>query len=133
MWQAVEYGTSYTIGVTYFTIKSLVFLVQGALSPKNIGGPISILKVAAHSAERGLERLFSFMIYLSISLGVLNLLPIPVLDGGHLTIFCIELILRRPLGMRAYEIANKIGMTFILGLMIFAVLNDFWQLLPTGE
>ena len=129
---AVELGTLHVAGVSVLTIRSLVLLVKGAISPKNIGGPISIMKVAAHSAVRGLERLLAFMIFLSVSLAVLNLLPIPVLDGGHLAIFVVELIIRRPLGLKAYEVANRIGMAFILGLMLFAIFNDIWQLVSAG-
>ena len=110
--------------LSWMNLKSIYGLLKGLISPQNLGGPISIIKEAAKSARNGLERTFNFMIFLNIGLAVLNLLPIPVLDGGHLLFFLIEAVRGRPLGLKAQEYATRFGMSALLLLMVYALTND---------
>jgi regulator of sigma E protease len=103
---------------------SLVKMVQGKISANDIGGPILIAQAAGQQARLGLEYLLHFMAVISVNLAVLNLLPIPVLDGGHLLFFAIEAILRRPLDTRHREIAQQVGLVLLISLMAFAFYND---------
>lgn len=106
------------------TVKSLWGMVSGLISTKNIGGPIMIFQEAARSASRGVEAILNFMILVSVSLGVLNLLPIPILDGGHIVFFIIEKIKGSPISQRVHEVANQVGMLALGLLMVFALGND---------
>jgi regulator of sigma E protease len=113
--------------IAYFswqTLKSIWYLIAGQISSKNIGGPITIMKETAKSAERGLEGLLLFTVFISISLAVMNLLPIPVLDGGHLLFFLLEGIRGKRLNIRFMEYATQFGMFLLMGLMIYALWND---------
>lgn len=103
---------------------SLVKMVQGRIPRDQIGGPILIAQAAGQQARLGLEYLLHFMAVISVNLGVLNLLPIPILDGGHLLFFGAEAILRRPLDTRHREIAQQVGLVLLIGLMAFAFYND---------
>jgi regulator of sigma E protease len=114
--------------LTNMTFQGIVSMVSGSVSPKNIRGPIFIFHQAGEFAERGVYQLIRFMMFLSISLAVLNLLPVPVLDGGHLVIFILELVIRRPLSLAAQERAAQVGMVLLLLLMVFAVGNDLSSL-----
>ena len=97
------------------------------MSLDNIAGPVRIFQEAGRSAEKGLDYLFGFMVFLSISLAVLNLLPIPVLDGGHIVFFTIEALKGTPVSLRVREVATQVGMFMLLALMIFAVGNDIFR------
>ena len=111
-----------------FTLESMLKMVQGLISPKNLSGPITIAKVASASAKSGLESYIGFLALLSISLGVLNLLPIPVLDGGHLLYYGIELVAGRPVPERVQMVGYQVGMMLVISLMVFALYNDFSRL-----
>jgi regulator of sigma E protease len=119
---------------TYFVAKTLVIsvarMVQGRISSKEIGGPILIVQAAAQQAQAGMESLARFLAFISINLGVLNLLPIPILDGGHLLFFAIEAVMRRPLNARHRLIAQQVGFAILLCLMLFAVYNDITRNIP---
>ena len=104
-------------------------MVIGLISVKNINGPITIAQVAGETASYGLEVYLGFLAILSISLGVLNLLPIPVLDGGHLLYYTIEAIIRRPVPERFQAMGMQLGLLVIGGIMILAVYNDVSRLL----
>ncbi len=106
------------------TVTSVVRLVQGRLSVRSLGGPLSILEGTETAASGGPLDYLAFMAFISINLGLLNLLPIPLLDGGHLLFFLIEAISRRPLQTRAREIASLVGFGMLLMLMILAFKND---------
>ena len=103
-------------------------LILGQLSPKNLSGPITIAKVATASAKSGLESYISFLALLSVSLGVLNLLPIPVLDGGHLLFYTIELLAGRPVPEKIQSVGYQLGLFMVLGIMVLALYNDFARL-----
>ena len=110
--------------LSYMNLKSMWGLIKGIVSPSNLGGPISIIREAAKSAKSGLERTLNFMIFLNVGLAVLNLLPIPVLDGGHLTFYLFEAIRGRPLSIKFQEYATRAGMFALLLLMAYALTND---------
>jgi regulator of sigma E protease len=114
--------------LSVFTLKSIQKMVLGLISPKNLSGPITIAKVATASAKSGLESYISFLALLSISLGVLNLLPIPVLDGGHLLFYSIELLAGRPVPEKIQSVGYQLGLFIVLGIMVLALYNDFTRL-----
>ncbi|WKZ56792.1 MAG: RIP metalloprotease RseP [Bdellovibrionota bacterium] len=121
-------GTNHVLFLSYMTVKGLYGMIQGIISPKHIAGPIFIFQQAAKSAKRGVDYLIEFMIFLSVSLAILNLLPIPILDGGHLVFFTLEALRRKPLSLRVQEVANQFGMAVLLLLMVFALGNDLLRL-----
>ena len=106
------------------TLVALFKMVAGDLSPKNLGGPLLIAQMAGQQAREGLASFFFFVAVLSINLGVLNLLPIPVLDGGHLFFFLLEWVLGRPVGIKQRERAQQVGVFILIGVMIYAFYND---------
>ncbi len=113
-----------SVDITVKTVASIGALVTGRVSVKEMGGPIMIYDIASSAGERGWTPFFEALAWLSVSLGVLNLLPIPVLDGGHLVVFGIEAIRRKPLGSRGRAILNYIGLAFLLTLMVVVFAND---------
>ncbi len=121
-------GLQETWDKTQFTLNSLKKLIFGQLSTKNLSGPITIAKVAGTSAEAGWQSFLSLLALLSISLGVLNLLPIPVLDGGHLLYYGIEAIKGSPVSERVQMIGLQVGMALVLGIMCLALYNDILRL-----
>ena len=110
------------------TMKSIIKIFEGVVSPKTLGGPILIAQIAGTQAKAGIIKFIMFMAFLSINLAVLNLLPIPVLDGGHLLFFVIELIIRRPVSMKIREIATQFGFLMLILLMIFVIMMDIDRL-----
>ena len=113
---------------TYFWIKmtllSVVKIFQGVVSARDLGGPILIVQAAGKQAELGMEYLIRFIGLISVNLGILNLLPIPILDGGHLLFFGFEAVRGRPLAVRHREMAQQVGLFLLLALMVFVVYND---------
>ncbi len=126
---AVYLGAQKTSEVIGLTVLGIVRMIQGRIASDNIGGPILIAKLAGDSAERGLTSVAFFTALISINLGILNILPIPVLDGGHLLFFTIEAILGRPLSLKKREIAQQVGLFLIVSLMVFAFYNDIMRFL----
>lgn len=112
-----------------FVLDSVKKMVIGLISVKNINGPITIAQVAGETATYGLNVYLGFLALLSISLGVLNLLPIPVLDGGHLLYYTIEAIIRRPVPERIQAWGLQVGLLLISGIMILAIYNDVTRIL----
>jgi len=117
-------GLQATWGWTELTVVGLYKMVIGDISSKNIGGPLTIANISGEAASQGVSSVVFLIAILSINLGVLNLLPIPILDGGHLLFFLIEGILRKPLGERQRELAQQVGLVLLVGVMIFAFWND---------
>jgi len=111
-----------------FTVNSIKKMIMGLISPKNLSGPITIAKVASASAKSGLESYIGFLALLSVSLGVLNLLPIPVLDGGHLLFYTLELLAGRPVPEKIQALGYQVGLFLVLGMMMLALYNDFTRL-----
>jgi len=122
--EAVYHGLGATWGWTELTAIGLYKMIVGDISSKNIGGPLTIANISGEAASQGASSVVFLIAILSINLGVLNLLPIPILDGGHLLFFLIEGILRKPLGERQREIAQQAGLVLLVGVMIFAFWND---------
>ena len=106
------------------TIEVVVKLFSGGVSAKQVGGPILIVDAAAKAAAIGAFAYFNFIAIISINLAVLNLLPVPVLDGGHIVFFIIEGIMGRPLSDKFQENANRIGMSLLFMLIAFVFYND---------
>ncbi len=125
---ALGASLSRTWELSVFTLKSIKKMLLGLISPKNLSGPITIAKVATASAKSGLESYISFLALLSVSLGVLNLLPIPVLDGGHLLFYTIELLAGRPVPEKIQSVGYQLGLFMVLGMMMLALYNDFTRL-----
>lgn len=117
-------GLKATWGWTELTAIGLYKMIVGDISSKNIGGPLTIANISGEAAAQGVSSVVFLIAILSINLGVLNLLPIPILDGGHLLFFLIEAILRKPLGERQREVAQQAGLVLLVGVMIFAFWND---------
>lgn len=113
-----------TWAMTVFTLVSVKKMMLGAISPSNLSGPITIAKVASASAKSGLESYVGFIALLSISLGVLNLLPIPILDGGHLLYYLIELVRGQPVPERIQMMGLQVGVFLIVSIMLLAIYND---------
>ena len=125
---AIGEGANRTWTMSVLTLESLKKMLFGELSVKNLSGPITIAKVAGASAQSGVGDFLNFLAYLSISLGVLNLLPIPVLDGGHLLFYLIELARGRPLSDRVQGWGVQIGISLVIGVMLLALINDLGRL-----
>ena len=113
---------------TVFSVVMFGKMLVGEVSWKNLSGPVTIADYAGQSARLGMDYYLKFMALVSISLGVLNLLPVPVLDGGHLMYHMIEVVRRRPLSERAMEISQQIGLSILFVLMAFAFFNDLNRL-----
>lgn len=127
--EALSRGLSRTLDVTSMTVLSFLRLIQNKISPKNIGGVISIGQAASETYKSGITHFLQMMAVISINLFILNLLPIPVLDGGHLLFYTVEALRGAPLSMRKMEIAQQIGLALLMGLMVFALFNDFSRIL----
>jgi regulator of sigma E protease len=121
---AVGLGAYQTWFWVKMTLLSVVKIFQGAVSARDLGGPILIVQAAGQQAELGLEYLIRFVGLISVNLGVLNLLPIPVLDGGHLLFFFFEALRGQPLAVRHREMAQQVGLFLLLALMVFVFFND---------
>ncbi|MBC2714297.1 MAG: RIP metalloprotease RseP [Desulfobacteraceae bacterium] len=109
------------------TILSVVKIFQGAIPAKTIGGPILIAQMAGEQVEQGAFNLLAFIALISVNLGILNLLPIPVLDGGHILFFSIEAVIRRPVSIKTREIAQQVGIFLLMMLMVFVFYNDIMR------
>jgi len=126
--EAMVHSVTQTYEITRLTVLSIVKLIQGSVSAKTLGGPLMIAEMAGQQAKEGTSNLVFFIALLSINLAILNFLPIPVLDGGHLMFFTIEAIIRRPLSVRAREIAQQAGIFILILLMIFVFYNDITRM-----
>jgi regulator of sigma E protease len=118
-------GLVWSADVTMKTAIGLYKIVVGQLDRSNIGGPIQIAKTAGEQARQGIVSLALFTAVISINLFLLNLLPVPMLDGGHLLFFAFEAVLGRPLSVRKREVAQQVGFALLMLLMVFAFYNDF--------
>ncbi len=127
-WAALPRAAGETYDKTVLTLNLLKKMVMGLVSPSNLSGPITIAKVAGDSARSGLPNFLAVLALLSISLGVLNLLPIPILDGGHIVFCTAEWILRRPVPDRVQALGVQIGLALVGGLMLLAIYNDIARL-----
>ena len=122
--RAVGYGVARTWDMTALTVKGLWKLVSRQIDSSNIGGPIQIATEAGRQAKEGMGSLALFTAIISVNLAVLNLLPVPMLDGGHLFFFVIEAVMGRPLSVRKREAAQQLGFVLLMLLMVYALWND---------
>jgi regulator of sigma E protease len=113
------------------TWKGIVKLVQRVVPLEQVGGPILIAQMVGKQAREGLEGVLALTALISVNLAVLNLLPIPVLDGGHILFFSLETLMRRPLNRAIRNVTTRLGFTFLICLMLFATFNDIWRLIKT--
>ncbi len=127
--ESVKLALHRTSELFLLTFKVLGGLITGAISIKTLGGPIAIAQFAGQAAESGLIPYLSSMAFISLQLGIFNLLPLPVLDGGLILLFLIEMIRRRPLPEKFKEYWQKVGFALIISLMVFVVINDILRLI----
>jgi regulator of sigma E protease len=125
---ALAQGTVKTWELSLFTVRMLGRIVIGDASLKNISGPLTMADFAGQSAQQGTLVFIGYLALISISLGVLNLLPVPLLDGGHLLYYLVELIKGSPVSDRAFEVGQRIGMAVLAMLMALALFNDVSRL-----
>src|ERR687892_149116 len=125
LWKAVLK----TADISVFSLKMLGKMLVGEVSWKHLSGPVTIADFAGQSAQMGWVSYLTFLALISISLGVLNLLPIPLLDGGHLMYYAIEIVKGRPVSERVMELGQRVGLALLLVMMAFAFYNDLNRLL----
>lgn len=128
MLSSLYYAVNECYRVIQFNLKSIYQILTGIVSAYNLGGPITIAKIGAGAIHDGVSQFAEFLALISIGLAIMNLLPIPVLDGGHILIYIIELIINKPLPNSIVEFIFKLGFVFVLGLSLFAVFNDMMRL-----
>jgi regulator of sigma E protease len=126
--ESLGMSLQWTYGMMKLTLLGLVKMIQGVVPADNLGGPVMIVQAAGRSAEQGVLNLLYFVAYVSVALGLFNLFPIPVLDGGHLFFFAFEAVRGRPLSLRKREILQQVGMVLLLSLMLFATKNDIFRI-----
>ena len=129
LWESLEYGAGNSFRFIRLTAVALKEILVGKESLRDaVGGPVIIAKLAGESARHGFESLLAFTAFISLNLGFFNLLPFPVLDGGHLVMLMLEGVMRKPLPVNTRIIIQKVGMAFLLALMVFILINDFTRL-----
>lgn len=127
--QSAAQGVLQTWQIGKLTVLAIGKIIAGTISAKTLGGPIMIAQLAGQQAEAGIINLIFFIALLSVNLGIINLLPIPVLDGGHLLFFLIEAVSRRPINLKMREVAQQVGIFILVLLMIFVFYNDIVRIL----
>jgi regulator of sigma E protease len=127
--EAIAAGAKRSMDLIELTLVFIQKLFAGHVSTSNIGGPITVVQIAGQAAQTNFSSILSVLAFLSIQLGILNLLPIPILDGGHLFFYTFELVFRRPLSLRAREWAQQIGLILLVLLMVVAFYNDIVRML----
>lgn len=132
LFTALGAGFSQTWNLIYLTLLSLLKIIQKVVPASELGGPILIAQLAGQQMEAGWMNLVYFMGLLSVNLGILNLFPIPILDGGHLLFFTVEGIMRRPLSMKTREMLQQIGLVLLVSLMFFVFYNDIMRIIGRG-
>ncbi|MCK5916115.1 MAG: RIP metalloprotease RseP [Deltaproteobacteria bacterium] len=126
--EAISQGLAETWKVSYLTVLGFIKMIERVIPAKDLGGPIMIAQMAGQHAKAGILSLLYFMGIISVNLGILNLFPIPVLDGGHLLFIMMEIILGRPVSVRKIEFAQQFGLCLLVSLMVFVFYNDLARL-----
>ena len=126
--QAAGESLRQTYGIVQLMVMIVAKLITGDISMDTVGGPIMIAQMAGDQAKAGISSLFQFIAVISVNLAIINLLPIPVLDGGHLLFFAIEALKGRPVNLKVREIAQQVGMVILIMLMILVFYNDITRL-----
>ena len=131
-WSAAQAGANQTSNMLALTWKSFVKLIERVVPLDQVGGPIMIMQMVGKQAHEGMPGLLALAALISINLGVLNLLPIPVLDGGQI-VFCLwEMIFRRPVNARVQDYAMRVGLALLVTLMLLATYNDIWRIVKNA-
>ncbi len=128
-WDAIKAGADRTVSLIELTLVFIQKLFSGHVSTDNIGGPITVVQIAGQAAQTDVSSILSILAFLSIQLGILNLLPIPILDGGHLFFYFFEVVFRRPMSLRAREWAQQVGLILLIMLMVLAFYNDIVRMI----
>ena len=128
---AIRKAVDQTVELTVLTFETIRALITGGLSVKTLGGPIAIAQFAGEAAQSGLSTFLFSMAFISLQLGIFNLLPLPVLDGGLILLFLLEMLRRKPLPDRFKEYWQKVGFALIISLMAFVVINDLIRVLTS--
>jgi regulator of sigma E protease len=126
---ALQIGAARSWDIARQTGVYVAHLVRGNETPAKLSGPIRIAQLSNLVAASGIPALLNFAALLSVSLGMINLVPVPILDGGHLLFYAIEAVRGKPLGRKAQELSLRIGVAFVMGLMILVTVNDIWRIL----
>lgn len=126
---AIQAGADRSLELIELTLVFIQKLFAGHVSSSNIGGPITVVQIAGQAAQTDISSILSVLAFLSIQLGILNLLPIPILDGGHLFFYLFEVVFRRPISLRAREWAQQIGLILLVLLMVLAFYNDIVRII----
>jgi regulator of sigma E protease len=130
--QMVKHGLEQTWDFSVLMVMGLVRMVQGEISARNLGGVITIGRVAAHSFAAGWSIFLINMAFISLNLFLINLFPIPILDGGHLVFYAIEIVQGAPLSLKKMEMAQQVGLMLLMALMVFALYNDIANFFTTS-
>ncbi len=130
--QALWHGGLRTWDISRLTVLSVVKIFQGSVAADSLGGPIMIAQMAGKQAKAGVASFFFFIAMLSVNLGIINLFPVPVLDGGHILFFCYEAVTGKAAGEKFREQANRLGMGLLLALMVFVFYNDIIRIFNGG-
>ncbi|BCS86762.1 RIP metalloprotease RseP [Pseudodesulfovibrio sediminis] len=125
-----EAALMHTWGMSMVVVKGFLSIIERLIPVEKVGGPIMLAQMVSESAEKGIYDLLSMMALISVNLAIINLLPIPVLDGGHILFFVLEMVFRRPLNEKWKGRAMRLGLLMLLLLMSLAVFNDVRRLLP---
>ncbi len=126
---AARYGFEETGRIIALTGNGFCQLIQRSASLKEVAGPVGIAQMISRQSDHGISSVLALAALISINLGILNLLPIPVLDGGHALFLVLEMIFRRPIPRRIQDVTTKVGLLFLLGLMILALYNDIMRII----
>jgi regulator of sigma E protease len=124
--EAVVMANEYSWNVTVLMVSFLKKFITGEVSPKFVGGPIAIAKISGEKAREGFSSLLALIVLISINLAIINLLPIPVLDGGHLFFLAVEAVRRKPLTLKQKAVVQQIGLAFLLVIIILVTYNDIF-------
>jgi regulator of sigma E protease len=132
LWDAAVKSKNDMVNLTFFIFNAFRKMIAGKISAQQLSGPIEIAKFSQKAMERGPSNLFMLIAFISLQLGLVNLFPIPALDGGHLMIYSIEAIIRKDFSAKVKTILLNTGFALLIALMAFVVLNDIAKLLPKG-
>ncbi len=128
-WEAARLGVKRTVEMVDITWTGFTKLFQREVPLDQVGGPIMIAQMVGQQAEQGIAPVLALAALISINLGILNLLPIPVLDGGHIVFYTLEIIFRRPVPLKVREMAMRVGFFLLISLMLLATFNDIWRII----
>jgi len=128
IFKALALAGEESVDISHLVLVSLVKLIEGKIPTKDLGGPILIAQQAAHQAKRGLSALIYFTALVGINFAILNILPIPVLDGGNVVFTIVEAIIRKPINKKVKLAILQVGVLFIILLTVFAFYNDISRL-----